>query len=63
MSCSEEICRRLNPSEGKVEAMGGRAKKVKQEELEGMTMVEMGGRKGGGEEREVGGVKLMRRSC
>ena len=62
MSCSEEICRRLNPSEGKVEAMGERAKMVKQEELEAR-MVGMGGRKGGGEEREVGGVKLRRRSC
>ena len=43
--------------------MGGRAKKVKLEEPDEGMMVGMGGRKGGGEEREVGGVKLMRRSC
>ena len=62
MSCSEGICRHLNLIEGKVEAMGGRPKKVKQEEQEGK-LVEMGGRKEGVEVREVGGEKLRRRSC
>ena len=62
MSCSEGICRHPNLIEGKVEAMGGRPKKVRREEQEAK-MVGMGGRKGVGEEREVGGVKLRRRSC
>ena len=52
----------MNLSVGKVEAMGGRPKKVRREEQEAK-MVGMGGRKGVGEEREVGGVKLRRRSC
>ena len=62
MSCSEGICRHPNLIAGKVEAMGGRPKMVRREELEGK-LVEMGGRKEGVEVREVGGEKLRRRSC
>ena len=59
MSCSGGICRRWNLSEGKMEAMGVRPKKVRREEEE----VGMGERKGGDEGREAGVVKLKRRSC